>query len=694
MSQSSTPKPAPWPKVTIITVTYNSAATLGETIESVNAQSYSNLEHIIVDGGSKDETLTIVQEMGRRVSRCLSEPDRGIYDAMNKGIALASGDFIGFLNSDDVFASPRSVELLAQAVANGGSDFVYGDLVYFKHSPIDGRDQVVRYWKAGPLRGGALRWGWMPPHPTLYVRTSVIRELGGFDSALRISADYEFILRLLRSRTRTGAYVPHVLVKMRLGGASNQSLQAIRRKSSEDLLSLRRHRAGGVLTLVCKNLRKFPQLWQRTSERHDHPGNSSGDSSSPKLRILVISQHYWPESLRINDVAPALAEQGCEVVVLTGKPNYPDGRIFAGYRALGVDTQARDGCTIVRVPLIPRGKGRAWELTLNYLSFIVSGSILGPLALRKREFDVVFVYGTSPILQALVGLTFKMFRKAPVVTWVQDLWPESLAMTGFVTDERLLSGVGGVVRWIYRRSDLVLVQSVAFLDPIRILARPVPVAYQPNPGERSLSVRRPTAAPALTLSKGFNIVFAGNLGTVQALETVIEAARLTGSDSGIRWVFLGSGARLEWLQEQARLPGLSHVQIAGRFDSEAMPGILQQADVLLVSLIGGPGMRLTVPSKIQAYLSVGKPILASIDGEGGRLIEEAGAGLVCPAQNAPALAGAALQLRDMDAAERQRMAASGQSYFEAHFAPDLVARQLIGHLQRAAYAHEGVETAS
>ena len=413
------------------------------------------------------------------------------------------------------------------------------------------------------------------------------------------------------------------------------------------------------------------------------------------IRVLILTQHFWPETLRINDVAASLAELGCEVTVLTGKPNYPAGRIFDGYRLWGVQNDRHEGCQIVRVPLLPRGQGRACELSANYLSFIASVCTFGPWALRGRRFDVVFVYGTSPILQAIGAIWLKALRRVPVITWVQDLWPESLSMTGFVTNPRLLRGVGVVVKWIYRRSDLLLVQSPAFLQPVREKAHSVAVRYQPNPGERT----RPAAAgtppgntPAWVRRPGFNIVFAGNLGTVQALETVLEAARLTGPGSGIRWVLVGSGSRLEWLQRQLREPGLEHVELPGRFAPAHMPGILEQADALLVSLVSGPGLNLTIPSKIQAYLAMGKPILASIDGEGARVVGEAQAGLVCDAENARALADAALRLRDMSAEARVRMGESGRAYFESRFAPELVARQLVEHFHSVLPGNRGGST--
>ena len=249
------------------------------------------------------------------------------------------------------------------------------------------------------------------------------------------------------------------------------------------------------------------------------------------VKVLVLSQHYWPETFRINEVVESLQKAGCCVSVLTGQPNYPDGAIFPGYRAMGVGAQMHDaGYMVYRVPVAPRRQGRAVQLISNYLSFLVSASLLGPWLLRGQRFDVIFVYGISPILQAIPGVVLKRFKRAALVTWVQDLWPQSLEATGFVRNRRILTAVAVLVRWIYRRCDLLLVQSQAFVRPVQSMADKTPVKYHPNPGELAFTQTQSLAPPALVLEQGFNVVFAGNLGTVQALGTLLDAAESQGSE--------------------------------------------------------------------------------------------------------------------------------------------------------------------
>ena len=249
-------------KVSVITVAYNSARTIGDTLVSVAAQTHPDIEHLIIDGASRDDTLGVVRRLGTRVAQVVSEPDKGIYDAMNKGIALATGDIIGFLNADDAYASPDSVSAIVAEFLSSGAEAVYGDLVYVREDDLSA---VVRVWRSGTFDITRLKYGWMPPPPTFYVRHQTMRLLGGFDTRFRISADYDFMLRCLGRPECSVSRVQSVLVRMRTGGASNRSLKALWRKSTEDLRALRSSGVGAFGTLLCKNLRKLPQFfWSET----------------------------------------------------------------------------------------------------------------------------------------------------------------------------------------------------------------------------------------------------------------------------------------------------------------------------------------------------------------------------------------------------------------------------------------------
>jgi glycosyltransferase involved in cell wall biosynthesis len=401
------------------------------------------------------------------------------------------------------------------------------------------------------------------------------------------------------------------------------------------------------------------------------------------VRILVVSQYFWPEGFRINEVVRSLVEKGVEVDVLTGKPNYPEGAVFNGYHAWGCQVESWAGATVYRVPLFPRGVRSAWRLALNYLSFVASGLMFGPWLLRKRQYDVVFVYGLSPILLAIPAIFLAWIKRCKLIVWVQDLWPESLSATGYVRNARVLRAVEWVVRWIYRQTDLLLVQSPAFEAPVAALAPGKPIAYYPNSVDATFA-EPPSPDVALpevqALDEGFAVVFAGNVGAGQAVEVIVEAAALLKDVPQIRFVVFGQGSRWDWMREQAQ--GLSNLHLPGRFPVNTMPGLMQKAGALLVTLADEPIFAMTVPNKVQAYMAAGSPILACLNGEGARLVaEEAQAGLSVPAQDPKALAAAVLQLYQMPAEDRARLGANGRRYFKAHFDHDKLVDELMAHLR-------------
>jgi glycosyltransferase involved in cell wall biosynthesis len=246
-------------KISVITVVFNRAGLIGYAIKSVYGQSYTEVEYIIQDGGSTDGTLAVI-ESSKSIASVVSEPDNGIYDAINRGIARASGNVIGLLHSDDFFAHEGVLELVAKALEDPNVDGVYGDLQYVAYGDPS---RVIRNWRSGSYMPLKLRYGWMPPHPTLYLRREVFDNWGLYDTGYQIAADYDAMLRFLVKGQIKLAYIPEVLVKMRVGGESNRSLGRVLLKSREDLQAIRRHGVGGLVTLAFKNLRKLPQFFKR-----------------------------------------------------------------------------------------------------------------------------------------------------------------------------------------------------------------------------------------------------------------------------------------------------------------------------------------------------------------------------------------------------------------------------------------------
>jgi glycosyltransferase involved in cell wall biosynthesis len=391
------------------------------------------------------------------------------------------------------------------------------------------------------------------------------------------------------------------------------------------------------------------------------------------MRILIISQYFWPEEFRINEFSRMLAERGHQVTVLTGIPNYPGGSFFPGYRFIRNKTENYEGIKIIRVPLLSRGKGGGFRLALNYFSFAFFASILGPFKCRD-PYDVVFVYEPSPITVGLPAIVMKKIKSAPIVFWVQDLWPESLSATGAVKSRYILKMVEHLVRFIYSCCDLILVQSRVFINAISSMGiEQSKIKYFPNSAEEIFSQADGVAklSQGIKFPEGFRIMFAGNIGAAQDFETILTAAELIKKHADIHWVIVGDGRMFSWVQEQIKLRQLSQtVHLLGRHPVEAMPSFFSRADVMLVTLRKEPIFALTVPAKVQAYMASARPIIAALDGEGARTIEEAGAGLVCPSENAEMLAETVLKVYHMDQVQRKKMAMQGRKYFEDNFEPN------------------------
>lgn len=250
-------------KFSIITATYNSESSVKDAVNSILSQDYNNFELIIIDGASKDKTVEFIKDItvdSKVPVKIISEPDKGIYDALNKGIKNSTGDVIAFLHADDVYASSNVLKSVAAKFEESSVDSVYGDLEYVSK---ENTEKTIRFWKSGSFTHSKLKLGWMPPHPSFFVKKSVYDQFGLFDLSFKIAADYDFMMRILFKEKISTAYLPEVLVKMRVGGESNKSVSNIVRKSKEDLRAMKQNGLGGVPALFSKNIRKVPQFFTR-----------------------------------------------------------------------------------------------------------------------------------------------------------------------------------------------------------------------------------------------------------------------------------------------------------------------------------------------------------------------------------------------------------------------------------------------
>jgi len=414
------------------------------------------------------------------------------------------------------------------------------------------------------------------------------------------------------------------------------------------------------------------------------------------VRLLVVTQYFWPETFRVNDLVEGLVARGHEVTVLTGRPNYPEGRIFAAYRRDPAAFSRFAGAEVLRVPLRPRGKG-SLRLVLNYASFVFWGCLLGPWKLRRRRFDAIFFWETSPITSALPAILLRRLKRAPLAMWVLDLWPETLSAVGVVRSQSVLNMVGWLVAFIYRRCDLILAQSRAFFANIEKWSGDTSrIRYFPGWAEPLFTVDPESVPPApemAALPRGFTVVFAGNIGEAQDFPAILDAFERLRDRPDIRLVILGDGRAADHVRAEIARRGLGDtVVMLGKHPIERMPSFFRGADALLVSLKPDPIFAMTIPGKVQAYLAAGIPLLGMLDGEGARVIVESGAGLACAAGDGAGLARIVARVADLPESQREAMGLSGRDYGRREFDRDTLIDRLCGWLEEAAAASPAEKT--
>jgi glycosyltransferase involved in cell wall biosynthesis len=387
------------------------------------------------------------------------------------------------------------------------------------------------------------------------------------------------------------------------------------------------------------------------------------------MNILIISQYFWPENFKINDLAESLVEKKHAVNVLTGKPNYPIGRFYDGYTFFSPRKENHNGIKIRRIPLIPRGKGGGWRLILNYFSFAFISCFY--VLFHHKKYDVVFVFATSPITVAFPAILYRWFHKTKTLLWVLDLWPESVVATSSIRSKFAIEILSRMVRGIYKHVDKILISSRGFLSSIKDKGVPAgKIQYVPNWAEsfyeqpQTIDEKR----YAGLMPAGFKVMFTGNIGEAQDCEALLAtAAYLMDMKSNVQLIMVGDGRKKIWFKKEIQKKQLNNVHFLGGFLPEDMPNLILHADILLVSLKDEPIFALTVPARIQTALASKKPIAAMLNGEGATIIREANAGLTCNAGDARLFAENLHRLSRCTSEELQAMGISGRQYYDFHF---------------------------
>lgn len=351
------------------------------------------------------------------------------------------------------------------------------------------------------------------------------------------------------------------------------------------------------------------------------------------MKILIISQYFRPENIPINHIKDILSDI-YEIDVLTGKANYPNGKFFSGYGFFSqLKTQDHDS-EVFRLPIIPRGSGkfRGIKLFFNYISFVVSGLFFAPFLLRKKDYDLIFVYANSPLIKAVPGILLSRLKKIPLIIWVQDLWPESIYSTGIKLPRFFKPLINFIVNIIYKNADLLACQSRGFIKNIKENFD-IPndnFFYLPNTiDEKSVANNNQTSQEidALFDDNKLNILFAGNIGFAQNLDLVIKSIKCFENDN-ICLHIVGDGSAKKNLQETVSANSIKNVLFHGSYPASNMASFYKKSDFLLLSLSDEPIYSLTIPNKLQGYLASGKPVIGLVSGISAKIIQDNNCGIV------------------------------------------------------------------
>lgn len=399
------------------------------------------------------------------------------------------------------------------------------------------------------------------------------------------------------------------------------------------------------------------------------------------MKILFVCQYFYPEVFRGNDIAFHWAEEGHEVHVVCGVPNYPKGKFFEGYGLFKKRHEVVNGVKVTRLPIVPRGNNKIM-LMLNYFSYLVVAWVWMLFHAIGHRYDRVFVQQLSPVMMSAPGVLYKKLRGVPLYTWVLDLWPESLTAAGGINNKYVLGFFRYFVKSEYKHSDKILISSRSFERSILEYGDYVSkIVYYPQWADGSdsseLSVENLKSVEGVKIPDGFKLMFAGAVGEAHGFECTMQAALLTKDHKDIKWIIVGDGRRLDWVRGFVKEHGLEEtVFTLGRFPSETMPWFFKQADVMLVTLNDDPLFELYAPAKISSYMAAGKPIVAVLNGEGAEVIREAECGWSLPAGDAEGFAKLAVELSQKEAVELAVKGENAAKYYNEHFVKEKCLRKL------------------
>ena len=388
------------------------------------------------------------------------------------------------------------------------------------------------------------------------------------------------------------------------------------------------------------------------------------------MKILIVSQYFWPENFRVNELAEGLIKFGHKVTVLTGYPNYPKGIIYSDFKKNHKKYSNYRGIEIIRVPILPR-KNNKFHLILNYLSFLVNSIFYGYLKLKNRNFDLVFTFQLSPVTVGITSAFFSKINNCAQIFWVLDLWPDTLEALNIFKKKWQINLLKVLINWIYSKCDLILAQSNMILEEIlKYPSVKENAFYFPSWGDGDLFLKKTKYAPEVIKKEIFTIIFAGNIGEAQDFPSLLKAVKFLSKKKirKYRIILIGDGSKKDWIKKQVKKLNIeSFFEFHNSYPLQRMPEFFMHADALYVSLLNKKVFNMTIPGKIQFYLSSGKPIIGMICGEAAEIIKKSKSGIICDSGDFLSLSKNISTIISYDKKYLKEMGLNGSKYADKEF---------------------------
>jgi len=388
------------------------------------------------------------------------------------------------------------------------------------------------------------------------------------------------------------------------------------------------------------------------------------------LKILIVTQYFWPENFRINELCEEFINLGHNVTILTGYPNYPSGEIYERFLKDKKEFNNFKGAKVIRVPILPRKKNKL-TLSLNYFSFLFSSIFLGYFKLKNESFDIVFTFQLSPVTVGITSAFFSKLKKCPSVLWTLDLWPNTLVALNIIKKNWQINILKMIVNWIYSNCDVILAQSKSILKEIKKYPSVTNNAYYfPSWSDSDLFQKKANLASEIKEKIIFSFLFAGNIGEAQDFLSIIKAVKILSKKDikNFRIIIIGEGSKKSWLQREIKKQEIDkYFELLNSYPIERMPSFFQHADALIISLLDREVFNMTIPGKIQFYLTSGIPIVGMISGEGANVIKKAKGGLICDSGDYINFSKMIEKVINLDKKTLEQMGKNGKEYANQEF---------------------------